>query len=81
MTYMTETLGRADRSEFLWFVRATFASAIKASSYFVALMKHAAAQEKTRKEIAELDARTLRDIGLEPSDLNCAWRSSRRAGC
>lgn len=69
MTDMIETMGRSDRSEFLWFLGTACESAIRATRYFFALMKHASAQERTRKEIASLDARMLHDIGLEPFDV------------
>jgi uncharacterized protein YjiS (DUF1127 family) len=76
MTDMIETLGRSDRSEFLWFLETTCESAIRATRYFFTLMRDAAARERTRKEIASLDARMLHDIGLEPFDVRYGWRNS-----
>jgi uncharacterized protein YjiS (DUF1127 family) len=72
------SLENSNRSEFLWFMRTALESAARATDYFIALMKQAAVRERTRKELAELDARTLRDIGLEPFDV---YRGPRLSGC
>ena len=63
---------------FGWIVRASFKSAAKSVGYFVALMKRAAARERGRRQLAELDARMLHDIGLEPFDVYYGWRGSGR---
>lgn len=61
-----------------WVARAVMGSAGKSARYFVALMRHAAARERSRRELAQLDARMLRDIGLEPFDRYYGWQSSSR---
>jgi uncharacterized protein YjiS (DUF1127 family) len=67
-----------DFSHFGWVVRATLKSSAKSVRYFVALMKKAAAHERGRRQLAELDVHMLQDIGLEPFDVYYGWRSPGR---
>ena len=78
MTYATHSMHGAGRSEYAWIAPAILSCSTKAFRYFVSLMKRAAKRERTRKELSDLDARGLRDIGLEPLDVYYGWRGSPR---
>lgn len=78
MTYATGSMHSSARSDYAWIAPAAFSCANKATRYFVSLMKRAAARARTRKELAELDARLLQDIGLEPFDVYYGWRGAPR---
>ena len=80
MTYATGSLHGSEHSDYAWIAPAAFASAGKAGRYFVSLMKRSAARERARKEFAELDARQLQDIGLEPFEVYYGWRGAPRSG-
>jgi uncharacterized protein YjiS (DUF1127 family) len=69
----------SERSDYSWIAPAALSSARKAGRYFVSMMKRAAARERTRKELSELDARMLQDIGLEPLEVYYGWRGAPRS--
>lgn len=74
MTHATGSMHSSERPDYAWIAPAALASAAKAGRYFVSQMRRAAAREKTRKELSELDAHMLQDIGLEPLDIAYGWR-------
>jgi uncharacterized protein YjiS (DUF1127 family) len=78
MTYATGSMHHSEQSAYAWIAPAALACATKAGRYFVSEMRRAAARERTRKELSELDARVLHDIGLEPLDVYYGWRGSPR---
>ncbi|WP_457089971.1 DUF1127 domain-containing protein [Microvirga sp. P5_D2] len=78
MTYATGSMHHSEQSEYAWIAPAALVCATKAGRYFVSQMRRAAALERTRKELSELDARGLHDIGLEPLDVYYGWRGSPR---
>ncbi|MGO4388960.1 DUF1127 domain-containing protein [Microvirga sp. 2YAF29] len=80
MTYATGSLHGPGHSGYAWIAPAAFTSAGKAGRYFVSLMKHSAARERARKELAQLDVRMLQDIGLEPFEVYYGWRGVPRSG-
>lgn len=74
MTHATGSMHSSEQFDYVWITPAAIASAAKAVRYFVSQIKRAAACEKTRKELSELDAHMLQDIGLEPRDIAYGWR-------
>jgi uncharacterized protein YjiS (DUF1127 family) len=68
MTHFTRSTIDSEQAQFGWVAGAILDNAMEAVSHFIALMKQAAAREKGRRQIAELDAHLLRDIGLDPFD-------------
>jgi uncharacterized protein YjiS (DUF1127 family) len=78
MTRNSASLNDSMLAQSGWAVRATIENGARASRYFVALMKVAAARERTRRELASLDPHLLRDIGLEPLDVYYGRRGSGR---
>ncbi len=80
MTYATGSLHDSGHSGYAWIAPAILTSASKAGRYFVSLMKRSAARERTRRELAELDAQMLQDIGLEPFEVYYGWRGVPRSG-
>lgn len=78
MTYATGTMRGSEQFGYAWILPAAFSCSTKAGRYFIALMKRAAARERTRKELADLDLHMLQDIGLEPFDVYDGWRGTLR---
>jgi uncharacterized protein YjiS (DUF1127 family) len=78
MTHATGTIRGPERSDYAWILPTALSCATKAGRYFLALMKRAAARERTRKELADLDGHMLQDIGLEPFDVYYGWRGTPR---
>ena len=66
MTHFTRSTIDSDPVQFGWVAGAILENAAEAARHFIALMKQAAAREKGRRQIAELDAHLLQDIGLDP---------------
>jgi uncharacterized protein YjiS (DUF1127 family) len=77
MTHFSGSMGGSAQAQSGWMARAIMESGIKAAHHFVTLMKQAAARERTRRELKELDAHMLRDIALEPFDAYFGWRGPR----
>ena len=78
MTHFTGSMDSSEHASSGWIARAILESGIKSTHHFVGLMKQTAARERTRRQLDELDARMLRDIGLEPFDTYYDWRGLGR---
>ncbi len=77
MSHFIGSLAHSDHARSHWMARATMENAMEATRYVVSLMRQASARERTRRQLGELDARMLRDIGLDPLDVYYDWRGPR----
>ncbi len=77
MMNSVNSLRTSDRFELFWIMSTVWECGIKSARYFASLLRHAAVQERSRRELSKLDDRMLQDIGLEPFDVYYGWRGKR----
>jgi uncharacterized protein YjiS (DUF1127 family) len=78
MMQNSASLNESMISQLGWIARAMIENGAKATRYFIALMKEDAIHERSRRDLASLDLRLLRDLGLEPFDVYYGWRRPGR---